>query len=208
MHFVPLLIFLLNILLAVPMHGQELILAPDTAAGDFFGVAVSLSASGEMMVVGSPQDDVSGMIDAGSAHVFSRAGDGAWIYQQKLLAPDVSASGAFGNSVAISPSGDTIIVGYANDVRGTGSAHIFSRLPNGSWERQQKLLAPDGAEGDGFGGSVSLSSSGDTAVVGARPTMSPVLAQPVRRTSLPARPAEAGRTSNSSLLPHPRSTHG
>jgi hypothetical protein len=35
-------------------------------------------------------------------------------------------------------------------------------------QAQQQLLAPDGADQDHFGGAVSVSAKGDTAVVGAR----------------------------------------
>ena len=50
---------------------------------------------------------------------------------------------------------------------GAGSAYLFTRAADGSWSLQEQLLAPDGAAFDGFGGSVALSDSGDTAIVGA-----------------------------------------
>ena len=50
--------------------------------------------------------------------------------------------------------------------RGSGSAYIFTRANNGAWSQTAKLTASDGAEGDSFGGSVSI--SGDTVIVGAR----------------------------------------
>ena len=47
----------------------------------------------------------------------------------------------------------------------TGSAYIYS-LVKGIWQ-ETKLLASDGASDDDFGKSVSISSDGTTAIVGA-----------------------------------------
>jgi hypothetical protein len=69
-----------------------------------------------------------------------------------------------GNAVAI--SGDTALVGapgYASDAH-TGAAYVFVRS-GGVWKLQKKLVAPDGAADDDFGGSVAI--SGTTALVGA-----------------------------------------
>ena len=69
-----------------------------------------------------------------------------------------------GNAVAI--SGDTALVGapgYASDAH-TGAAYVFVRS-GGVWKLQKKLVAPDGAASDDFGGSVAI--SGTTALVGA-----------------------------------------
>ena len=85
----------------------------------------------------------------------------------KLLASDGAADDWFGYSVSI--SGDTAIVGaFGDDDNGilTGAAYVSVRDPaTGVWIDQQELLASDGALGDNFGWSVSI--SGDTAIVGA-----------------------------------------
>ena len=54
--------------------------------------------------------------------------------------------------------------GRIDDDNGKGSAYIF-KSDGTSWSQQQKLLASDGAAGDYFGYSVSI--SGDYAIVGA-----------------------------------------
>ncbi|NOT00268.1 MAG: hypothetical protein HOP29_06530 [Phycisphaerales bacterium] len=85
--------------------------------------------------------------------------------QVTLTASDGAAGDAFGQSVAL--SGDTVVVGaYEGDgaVPDAGSAYVYV-LSGGAWTEQQALSASDGADGDGFGWSVSV--SGDTAVVGA-----------------------------------------
>ena len=156
---------------------QEKLEAPDAAAGDLFGASVALSADGNLALVGAYADDVgsfpSVQTDAGSAHIFSRSGS-SWSHLDKLEAPDAANGDAFGRAVALSDSGDTALVGAQADDVGSflavqtdaGSAHVFTRS-GFSWLPLEQLLAPAGAAGDGFGGSVSLSATGDTALVGA-----------------------------------------
>jgi len=86
---------------------------------------------------------------------------------KKLTAGDGAAGDASGISVAV--SGDTIVVGADICVLGThngGAAYVFTRNWGGAenWGQVKKLIASDGAGGDGFGNSVAV--SGDTLVVG------------------------------------------
>lgn len=77
-----------------------------------------------------------------------------------------SSDDGFGGTVAL--SGDYAVVGAAKDDVGgnvdQGSVYVFART-NGTWVQQAKLTASDGAAGDLFGTSVSV--SGDFLVVGA-----------------------------------------
>ncbi len=86
---------------------------------------------------------------------------------EKLLASDVEAGAAVGNSVSI--SGDYAIVGaYGKDeggLIGAGAAYIFHRTGPNTWDSGTKITAPVPESGAGFGTSVSI--SGDYAVVGA-----------------------------------------
>jgi len=141
--------------------------ASDGSSDDRFGNAVAIS--GDTIVVGAEWDDDNGT-QSGSAYVFERNKDGAdnWGQVQKLTASDGASTDLFGTSVAI--SGDTIVIGsFYDDDDGTdsGSAYIYSRNQSGadSWGQVKKLTASDGAGGDRFGNSVSI--SGDTVVVGA-----------------------------------------
>ena len=75
----------------------------------------------------------------------------------------------FGFSVSI--SGDVAVVGAAvggGIVADSGSAYVFVKPPGGWVDMTEtaKLTASDGAAGDQFGISVSI--SGDVAVIGAR----------------------------------------
>jgi len=145
-----------------PPTGQKL-LADDGAAGDSFGESVSIS--GDTAIIGATGDDDKGD-GSGSAYIFVRAGDGIWKQQAKLTPADGAAGDIFGFDVSI--SGDTALIGAMRDDDkgdGSGSAYIFVRSGDGIWTQQAKLTAADGAGGDRFGTSVSI--SGDTAIIGA-----------------------------------------
>jgi len=129
-------------------------------AGDQFGYSVSIS--GDYAIVGAPYCPWD--LDFGSVYIFRRDGT-SWVQQQNLFASDDAAGDHFGYSVSI--SGDYAIVGAAhNDDKGdsSGSAYRF-KLDGTNWSEQTKMTASDGAAGDYFGGSVSI--SGDLVIVGA-----------------------------------------
>jgi hypothetical protein len=93
------------------------------------------------------------------------------IQQGPALVPsDGTGSGDFGWSVALSSDGNTALIGAPNDNNNVGTAWVFTRS-NGAWT-QQATLKPDpqtlvGAAG--FGGAVSLSADGNTAMIGGYP---------------------------------------
>jgi hypothetical protein len=136
-------------------------MASDGAQSASFGHSVSISS--DTAVVGANRDCDNGIL-SGSAYAFRYDG-ASWVEEAKLLASDGQASEEFGYAVAI--SGDAAVIGanYDNDNGGaSGSAYVF-RYDGVSWVQDAKLLASDGAAGDWFGFSVSI--SGDTAVIGA-----------------------------------------
>ncbi|MCH8344693.1 MAG: FG-GAP repeat protein [Planctomycetes bacterium] len=144
--------------------------ASDGATFDYFGVSVSIS--GATAIVGAMADDDNGGV-SGSAYIFVKPPSGWTNMTQtvKLTASDGAMFDLFGVSVAISL--DTAIVGAYGDTTGqSGSAYVFVEPADG-WDsvpsllhETAKLTAFDGAPGDQFGISVSI--SGDGATVGAR----------------------------------------
>jgi len=137
------------------------ITASDGAAGDEFGISVSIS--GDYVIVGAQADDDNGDY-SGSAYVFKHT-DTTWTQQAKLLASDGAAGDEFGWSVSI--SGDYAIVGAQADDdngSGSGSAYVFKRTGT-NWAQEAKLLPSDGEAFEFFGRSVSI--SGDYVVVAA-----------------------------------------
>ena len=83
----------------------------------------------------------------------------------KLTISDPIGSVEQGFSVAISKDGTTAIVGAPFDSSGTGAAWVFTRS-GGTWTQQQKLTANDATGYSQLGWSVSLSTDGNTAIVG------------------------------------------
>ena len=115
------------------------------------------------MIVAYGDDDLGS--NSGSAYVYTRSGS-VWTQQAKLLASDGVASDYFGWAVSLSGDGMMAVIGAYNDDSARGSAYVYTR--SGSvWTQQAKLTASDGVAGDYFGWAVSLSSDGNTAVIGA-----------------------------------------
>jgi len=143
------------------------LLVPNSAAGDYFGYSVSLSADGQAALVGAYRDDDNGG-NSGSALVFDWNGS-AWAARPKLLAPDGTGNDYFGSSVSLSADGRTALVGaFGDDDKGADSGSAWAFDWNGSaWTARPKLLVLEGAVSDYFGSSVSLSADGQTALVGA-----------------------------------------
>jgi hypothetical protein len=116
---------------------------------------VSLSKDGNTALIGSL--------------VFVRSGS-AWSQQAGLAPSDGQPWDGFGASVSLSADGNRALIGaHGHDTPvgvDAGSAYLFVRSGS-SWSEQAKLTAGDGAAGDYFGGSVSLSGDGTTALVGA-----------------------------------------
>src|SRR5262249_20861651 len=94
----------------------------------------------------------------------------SWINQRQLTAAGGLANDQFGFALALSSDGNTAILGAPADDVGAntdqGSAYVFTRNTNGAWTQQQQLTATGGSANDQFGFAVTLSSDGNTAVVG------------------------------------------
>jgi hypothetical protein len=130
-----------------------------------YGIAVGMSTDGHTAVVG--QLGTSILTDVpGVAHVFTFDGT-SWTHQAELTASDSNYDTLFGNAVAMSADGNTVIVGdpgecgHGLDNCEHGAAYVFTRSGS-TWTQQAEFH-----RGPGFGGAVALSSDGDTALVGA-----------------------------------------
>jgi hypothetical protein len=141
----------------------------DAGSGDQTGSSVSIYSG--TAVVGAGLADISDELDQGAAYVYERnqGGANAWGQTATLAVANGWHEDNFGLSVAV--DGDTAIVGaYRADVGGNadqGAAYVFERDRGGAdaWRPVATLLALDGAAGDAFGGSVSISAN--YALVGA-----------------------------------------
>ncbi len=139
--------------------------ASDGAAGDNFGTSVFISADGTIVIVGSYRDDYSGT-DSGSIYIYTKSGT-SWS-EIKVTASDGAEFDNFGIDVSISADGTTAIIGaYKDDDNGGGSGSAYIYTKSGTSWSETKVTAFDGAASDYFGGSVSISADGTTAIVGA-----------------------------------------
>jgi hypothetical protein len=164
---------------------QAFLKGSNTGAGDGFGISVSVS--GETLVVGAWNENGSatgvngnqtnaGALKAGAAYVFVRSGTN-WTQQAYLKASNTAASDEFGYSVSV--SGNLAIVGAwqedsastgvngdgtDNSAVGAGAAYVFARSGT-TWTQQAYVKASNPDADDQFG--ISVSMSGDTAIVGA-----------------------------------------
>ncbi len=140
--------------------------AADGEAGDLFGTSVSIND--DTLFVGAIGNDDQAD-NAGAVYLFERNQGGIdnWGQIKKITASDGAAGDRFGLSVAISD--DTLLVGAnGNDDQAddAGAAYLFERNQGGAdnWGQVKKLTADDGAAGDFFGRSVTI--SGDTLLIG------------------------------------------
>ncbi|KAL1496791.1 hypothetical protein AB1Y20_014379 [Prymnesium parvum] len=161
--------------------------APNTGAGDKFGLPISLS--GNTLAVGASvegscattistiaaTDD--GCANAGAVYVYTRSGT-TWTFEAYVKASNAGGGDYFGHSVSL--SGDTLAVGAqregscATNIATTaatddscadaGAAYVFTRSAS-TWTLEAYVKAPNAAGGDRFGWSISLSA--DTLAVGA-----------------------------------------
>lgn len=126
-------------------------------------LSVAISADSRTIVAGAPGSG------AGLAFVFTEPAKGGWASASavaELSASDGAGGDEFGNSVAISPDGGTIVVSAPAHSSGAGAAYLFEE-PAGGWVSAQQSTEMTGAAAANFGRSIGVSDAGDTVVVGA-----------------------------------------
>ena len=139
-------------------------------SSDNFGYSVATSADGKTIFVGTPNDEIGATTSTGIVYVFDRVGNS--FNQVGILTGSlaVDTGDSFGQSVATSADGKTIVVGAYSDEIGatsdTGIVYVFDRVGN-SFNQVGILTGFYATDAnDGFGWSVSISADGKTIVVG------------------------------------------
>jgi hypothetical protein len=125
------------------------------ASPSYLGASVATTADGKIAIVGGPLYN-SGQ---GAVWFFTRSGQGWYPYSSKLVGTDNIGASAQGTSVAVSPDGNTIIVGGPGDNGGVGAVWIFNN------SKATKLIGTGTVGNAQFGSSVTLSADANTAVV-------------------------------------------
>jgi hypothetical protein len=135
------------------------------AYADEQGASVALSGDGNTALVSGSLGN-----GAGAVWVFTRSGK-TWTQQgPKLVGTGAAGDADQGTSVALSSDGNTALVGGPSDnthgYNSVGAVWVFTRSGK-TWTQQGRKLVGSGAAGDAAqGGSVALSSNGNTALVG------------------------------------------
>ena len=101
---------------------QQKLTAPDGVALDCLGISVSLS--GNYVVLGSYADDVGSNSEQGSAYVFQNT-NGIWSYLQKITRPGASTNEYFGISCGV--DNNRFVIGAHGVVNGRGMA-FFGKI--------------------------------------------------------------------------------
>ena len=139
---------------------RELTPSGNRGFNDEFGYSVAIS--GDIALVGWPDDSGNFPIVRGTVRVFSRDGS-TWMEQPMLSASSQADHDGFGSAVALSGDGNTVVVGAPRAQNSIGISYIFSRNQTGWIEYQ---LSPSDTEPQqAFGSSVGL--DGETVMVGA-----------------------------------------
>ena len=167
--------------------------ASNSGARDLFGSRIALSARGDTLAVGAPDEDGSavgangeqadeGARNSGAVYVFTRAEGGGWRQQAYLKASNTGADDAFGSAVSLSADGRTLLVGAPlessaatggvgneadNSLRLSGAAYVFEREASGDWRQRAYLKASNAGELDKFGSQLAISGDANTLAIGA-----------------------------------------
>jgi hypothetical protein len=143
-------------------HGTTKLTASDESGYGLFGASVSISETGNTVLVGGPRDDGG----RGAAWVFSRLGSnpsGSWTQQGPKLTPSGQSNPpGFGFSVALAPGGSSGLIGTG--FGGGGVWYFRSNAPasRGVWSQQGPMITGVNQRGSltgngEFGFSVALS---------------------------------------------------
>ena len=134
------------------------------ASSDLSGSAVSLSADGNTIAIGSPSGDANGSL-SGHVRVYQNI-SGTWTQVGSDINGE-AASDLSGSYVAMSADASIVAVGaHANDSNGNNSGHVrIYQNSGGTWISIGEIV---GVAADDLAGAVSLSSDGRTIAVGAR----------------------------------------
>jgi len=173
---------------------EAYIKASNTDEDDVFGLAVSLSADGNILAVGAEGEDSNATgingnqtnnaaSNTGAVYIFTRNGI-VWTQEAYIKASNTSTAGLlglFGDTVSLSAGGSTLAVGAraensnATGINGdqaggvafsSGAVYIFTRS-NTIWTQEAYIKASNAEAGDFFGNVISLSQDGNTLAVGA-----------------------------------------
>ncbi len=147
---------------------QQKLTASDAAINQQFGSGVSMSADGNVVVIGAFRDDNTNGTDAGAVYVFKRVGT-TWTEFQKIISP-VTGEALYGQSAYISRDGSYLYVSDPAADVGANTAQgviwLYRRdITTGFYtlDSGEEFIDDDGHAGDMFG-LTSVSDSGNVVI--------------------------------------------
>ena len=133
-----------------------LLAQPSPTAAQGFGNAVAVS--GDDVIVAEALN----VRTPGYVYVYQRTA-GGWTEAQRLAASDAATGDGFGQALAV--AGGDLLVGSSTAAGGLGAVYVFRRNDAGVWTESGRIMAGNGEEGDGFGGTIAV--AGGVALVSA-----------------------------------------
>jgi len=133
---------------------------------DLSGWAVSLSADGKTVAIGSPylNDDVDWSYGQVRVYYFDDSAS-SWVQQGLDIVGDLSGD-EFGSSVALSADGDILAIGAPTYLEAISPGYVkVYRLQDDDWKQMGNTIKATADKGY-FGYSISLSEDGKTVAVG------------------------------------------
>jgi hypothetical protein len=140
---------------------QAYVKASNTHSEDGFGVSLTLSGDGNVLVVGAPYENGAARPGSGAAYVFLRSG-AQWQQAAYLKAGTPVENGGFGAAVAVSADGATLVVS------GVGEPAVYPFVRSSSTFTAAGRLTPRLPSGNLFGASVAASADGSLLAVGSQ----------------------------------------
>ena len=148
--------------IAVSIHGDSIpteeLTALDKRVNDCFGAKTVLSDDGNTALVTAPLSDSY----KGKVYIYIWK---KWNWELQQIFEGKLRKDSFGSSVSLSADGNTAVIGAYGTDSDKGTIYIYTRSGE-TWTLQQEITSP-GESGGKFGYSVSLSSDGNTALIGA-----------------------------------------
>lgn len=138
----------------------------DRIPGHFDGSRIALSADGCTLAVSNPVEGTATgppPPGRGAVYVFRRDEAGPW--RREAYVDHFDGPGSFGEALALSGDGRTLVVGAPSEDGWRGTVYVFEREAEGAWCRRVVLKDdPPGGPGS-FGSQIAIDEKGERMVI-------------------------------------------
>ena len=143
---------------------EAILMASDKSASYHFGFAVTIDDAANRCMVSAPTRESA----RGGVYVYLRTGT-SWAEEAIINADSPHVNSHFGYSISVDSTGTRIAIGaYTHLISSVVQGKVFVYIRSGTvWTLEQGFTSSDGTNGDKFGTSVSIDSSGTRIAIGA-----------------------------------------